>query len=290
MLIQEMLSSLDIHLLSVGRTRPGPEWNFLNVNSFYSRLLCVLEGEAFIRHHGREYRIGPNELHLVPCYTSADYFCPSRFDHYYVTFTSRAFGGVDICSIQEYEYQRQARRLDIEFLEQLLALNPSAELPVIDPALARYRQYHEERRNSYHDRPPEIHLDNMAFLSLLLSPFLATGKNISGNTGSMRLSAFYRYVEENLHRPITIQDLAEHLGMTPNYLSDWLSRNYRFRPVEYINRRRVEEAQQHLIVSRKSIKEICHEVGFSSVSYFSRVFRKQTGMTATQYRSLYEQG
>lgn len=287
MLIQEMLSSLDIHLLSIGRANSGKEWNYRNVNNFYNRLLLVLDGEATISHHGREYQLGPNDLHLVPCYVSVNYLCPNKFDHYYITFTSRAFGGVDICSIQEYDYQRKARARDHDFFEQMLSLNPTSELPVKDPTLGLYRQYHEEQFRTYHEKSARIHLDNMSYISLLLSPFITSRVVEDSRGNARRLFAFLCYVEEHLHHPISIKDVADHLAVTPNYLSDWLASQFRFRPVEYINRRRIEEAQKQLIITRKSIKEISYDLGFSSVSYFSRVFKAQTGVAASRYRSLY---
>ena len=287
MLIHELLSSLDIHLLSAGRTRSGRDWHHRNVNSFYSRMFLVTAGEAKVIHHGREYQMGAGDMHLAPCYCSTDYICDDWFDSYYITFTSRAFGGIDICSIQEYEYQRKARELDWKFMEELLQLNPGRELPTVNPFTTLYRKYHEEQSRSYHERPPAIHLENMSYITLLLTPFLSTGMNLESKGTSTRLFAFLRYVEENLHRPITIKDIADELRMAPNYLSDWLAKEFRIRPVEYINLRRIEEAQLRLITSRKSVKEVAFELGFSSVSYFSRVFKAHTGTTASRYRSLY---
>lgn len=288
MLIHELISSLDIHLLAVGQADAGAEWNYRNVNNFYNRLLFCLDGEAVVHHQGREYRLQRGDLHMIPCYTPADYVCRSSFSHYYATFTSRAFGGVDICSFQEYDCQRKARDEDLIFFERLIALNPFSELPVRDPFLVRYRQYHEERSRTYHEKPPRLHLENMSYVSLLLAPFLFAGPKQHERWNSPRLLTFLSYVEEHLNQPISMQEVAKQLGVAPNYLSDWLAKNFRIRPVDYVNRRRVEEAQHQLIATAKSIKEIGHDVGFSSVSYFSRVFRKQTGMTASRYRSLYE--
>ncbi len=289
MLIHELLSSLDIHLLAFGKVHCESEWNYRQVNNYYNRILLVLDGETSVTHHGQEYLLSGGSIHLIPCYTSADYICNSAgFDTYYLHFTSRTIGGLDVCRIQDYTWQREAREIDHSICEQLQDLNPDSQLPVADPSLNQYQLYHDKLADTYHQIPPELHLENMAYISLLLAPFLATGIG-SGTTldEGRRLHAFAAYVEENLHRPIRLEEVADILNITPNYLSDWLFKLLRIRPVEYINRRRIEEAQQLLISREQSIKEIAARLGFSSATYFARVFKDQVGLPASRYRSLY---
>lgn len=287
MLTLDMISSLDIHLLSAGRITTGTEWKYRQVNSFYNRLFLTVAGEAFVSHHGREYRLSPGTVHLTPCFTAHDYRCEQSVENYYITFTSRAVGNLDIFSIQEYNYEHSAGERDHSSFESLLSLNPEIALPVGNPAHALYRQYHEKQLSNYHNIEPQLHMENAAYISLLLAPFIATGKNEELRGDSQRLLKFIHYIENNLQHVITVEEIAAHLDMTPNYLSDWLARHFRFRPIEYINRRRTEEAQQQLVATKKSISEISFDVGFSSPSYFSRVFKNQTGMSASRYRSLY---
>lgn len=290
MLIHEILSSLDIRLLAFGKIRSGHEWNYRGVNNYYNRLILIQDGTTTVTHHGLEYQLSAGSIHLIPCYTSADYVCSSStgFNQYYLHFTSRAFGGLDICKIQEYDYQRKARELDYSFFEQLHRLNPQRELPALDPSVHLYRLHHDELQEKYHTMPPHLYLENMAYISLILAPFLATGTTAStSRSESKRLYTFAAYVEKNLHRSFNIKEIADALDLSPNYLSDWLFKLLKVRPTEYINRRRIEEAQQLLISSEKSIKEIAHQLGFTSSTYFARVFKDQLGISATRYRALY---
>ena len=287
MLIHDLLSSLDIHLLAFGLCHCGSEWNYHNVNDNYNRLWLISDGEATVMHHGREYQLPAGSIHLMPCYTSADLICKSSgFDAYYIHFTSRTVGGLDICRIQEYTWQRRARAIDYFFIEQLQLLNPNSNVPVKDPSDYSYQLYHNKQAETYQQRSPAFHMENMAYISLLLAPFIATGSTATQAEGR-RMHAFATYVEENIHRPITLGDIADALDLTPGYLSDWLFKLLRIRPIEYINRRRVEEAQQLLISDKLSIKEISAQLGFSSAAYFSRVFKNQVGLPASRYRSLY---
>ena len=38
---------------------------------------------------------------------------------------------------------------------------------------------------------------------------------------------------------LSVEGIAEHFGLAPNYLSDWLAKHYEFRPVEYVTRRHI---------------------------------------------------
>ena len=53
--------------------------------------------------------------------------------------------------------------------------------------------------------------------------------------------------------------------------------------IDYINHKRVEEAKLYLQRGNKSITEIAFLVGFNDLNYFSRVFKKFTSLTPSQY-------
>ncbi|MCD8329365.1 MAG: helix-turn-helix transcriptional regulator, partial [Lachnospiraceae bacterium] len=84
-------------------------------------------------------------------------------------------------------------------------------------------------------------------------------------------------------------EVAEHIGISPSYLSE------RFREVTgesfiaCLNRYRVEQAKLLLATSSVSVGEIGFLCGFHSAQNFSRVFRKYTGTTPSQYRTRNQQ-
>lgn len=288
MFFDDLLSSLDIHLLAVGRRHVGREWNFQNINSYYNRLIWVRNGTVVLNHNGKSYEVEAGTVHLVPCYTSVDYLSNAgQADLNYIHFTSRALGGLDVCRLREYHWQREANDVDCFAFEQLLKTNPSSELPVVNPAIPLYRRYHENAQEHYHELDPGLHLQNMAYISLMLAPFLSTVDSTTATRGeSRRMIEFATYVEDNLHLPFGLNEVATALGVNPNYLSDWLFRIIGTRPVDYITNRRIEEAQLLLISTDREVKEIAYQVGFSSPTYFARVFRKKLGVTASRYRRL----
>jgi YesN/AraC family two-component response regulator len=55
-------------------------------------------------------------------------------------------------------------------------------------------------------------------------------------------------------------------------------------PIQYINRRRIEKAQQLLLSSDDSLYRIAAQVGFADVYYFSRLFKQYVGLAPSYYQ------
>jgi AraC-like DNA-binding protein len=92
------------------------------------------------------------------------------------------------------------------------------------------------------------------------------------------------YIHEHYADPITRTDLAQHVALTEDYLTACFRKELGVTPITYINRFRVKQAQELLHETLRPVTEIAREVGFSDSGYFSRVFRREVGLSPTAYR------
>ena len=92
------------------------------------------------------------------------------------------------------------------------------------------------------------------------------------------------YVHQKYLEPLTRHDLARYMGMSDDYLTYCFRQELGITPIAYLNRYRVIQAKRLLKETSKSITEIALDVGFSDSGYFSRVFRKEVGMSPDAYR------
>jgi AraC-like DNA-binding protein len=92
------------------------------------------------------------------------------------------------------------------------------------------------------------------------------------------------YIHEHYADPISRTDLAQHVALSEDYLTACFRKELGVTPITYINRFRVHQAQQLLLHTGKSVTEIARDVGFSDSGYFSRVFRREVGLSPTGYR------
>jgi AraC-like DNA-binding protein len=92
------------------------------------------------------------------------------------------------------------------------------------------------------------------------------------------------YIHERYTDPISRADLAQHVALSDDYLTFCFRKEFGVTPIAYLNRYRVNQAKHLLSNTHKSITEIALEVGFSDSGYFSRIFRREVGVSPTAYR------
>jgi len=78
--------------------------------------------------------------------------------------------------------------------------------------------------------------------------------------------------------------LAKQVGMTPSYLSKQFRGEMQISIGDYINRAKIEAAQNMLLYSEYSLTEIANYLDYSSQSYFIQIFRQVVGITPGKYR------
>ena len=106
-----------------------------------------------------------------------------------------------------------------------------------------------------------------------------------GGMGSPRLTNMMTYIEEHLTDRITLQDVADAVGLSRNYACRVFKDELGITMNEFIVQERVEEARRLLTDDNLQISEIAERLQFCSQSYFTQCFRKLTGKTPNEYRT-----
>ncbi|MBQ8922405.1 MAG: helix-turn-helix domain-containing protein [Oscillospiraceae bacterium] len=107
----------------------------------------------------------------------------------------------------------------------------------------------------------------------------------SGKKYTKTMLAVLDYISDHLHERILITDLAEAVSRTAPYLSRMFKQEMGMPVSEYISRKKIEAAANMLQFSDFSALDISNYLGFSSQSYFIKLFRRQIGLTPKEYRS-----
>ena len=93
-----------------------------------------------------------------------------------------------------------------------------------------------------------------------------------------------RYVLNNIESNISLQDTAEHVGVSAGYLSTIFKKEYNQSFVDFVNATKIEHACRLLEGKDLMIMEIAYRLGYENAYYFSKVFRKYMGMSPTDYQ------
>lgn len=107
----------------------------------------------------------------------------------------------------------------------------------------------------------------------------------SGYSASVKKSI--AFIEENYHMNITLQDVAEYVAISKNYLSMLFKQETGINFVTYLNQYRIQKAKQLLTTTNMKIYEIADSIGFYSPYYFSKIFKEVTKMQCKEYRDKY---
>jgi transcriptional regulator GlxA family with amidase domain len=91
------------------------------------------------------------------------------------------------------------------------------------------------------------------------------------------------YMLEHLKADLSVEALAERIGMSPRHFSRVCLREMKMNPGQFVDRLRVEAAQQMIDSSSMGLKEIADDCGFGSADSMRRTFQRVIGITAGEY-------
>lgn len=103
------------------------------------------------------------------------------------------------------------------------------------------------------------------------------------NTNLSKFIEFKLVVETHLTAQPSINAIAEKLALTTNSLYRIVKEYAGTSPKDYFINRLMAEAQRKLRYSNTSVKELAYELGFNDPDYFSRLFKKSTGKSASEF-------
>ena len=92
------------------------------------------------------------------------------------------------------------------------------------------------------------------------------------------------YLHQNYAESISRRDIAKHVGITEDHLTFCFRQEVGITPILYLQRYRINQAKRLLKDTAQSITEIAFNVGFSDSGYFSRIFRRETGISPEKFR------
>ncbi len=187
-------------------------------------------------------------------------------------------------------YDRQRHHLRLPFCQLLSHLAekdvPSIEFPVELPE-PTFQLVHDDFIDILHLllRNPEHKLAvTTAFLKLVdhLTEFLTCSQE--GAILPEHVRAIQEYLLRHLDRPVSVAELSDLVYLTPNHLVRSFREHMGCGPIQWHIAQRLEKAKHYLIASSWRISKIAEETGFSSVYYFSRMFRQKVGLSPSEYR------
>ncbi|NOU97853.1 helix-turn-helix domain-containing protein [Paenibacillus sp. LMG 31456] len=262
--LADLLQNLQIHVMDAHLTQCIESWRLHNFTPAYNKLYWILNGEGWIKIGDQELHPRPGQLCLLPAHSQQSYSVTSNLPYfkYWCHFTAH-IGSFDLfqwLDIPLYMKVSNAEQMTTWFKE-LVAL--------------------------FHDSALTSRLREKAILLQIISCYLESVPvhMLQQRTEEMdRLDQLQRFIEHNLHKSITVEQMAKSVHFHPNYLIKYFKKHFGMPPAKYMQRKRMDKAKFLLTTTSLSMKEVAEQTGFENTNHFTKSFRKETGFPPTEYR------
>lgn len=94
-----------------------------------------------------------------------------------------------------------------------------------------------------------------------------------------------KYIEQNYAKPLTLESLAEEFYLSPGYLCRLFKQKVGINFLDYLNMVRISRAKHLLLTTNLRVYEVGNLCGFADMNYFTKAFKKATGVTPTYFRN-----
>ena len=122
------------------------------------------------------------------------------------------------------------------------------------------------------------------WLSMIMERFTDYVFNLTNVKNKDVIFKSIDYISKNYMKKITLEDVAAHVYLSPSYFSKIFKEEMDVNFNAYLNYVRIEMSKKLLLDPSISMVEVSNLVGFEDQSYFSKVFKKMTGLNPKKYR------
>lgn len=263
-ILKEYLANLNIQIQIASYIRCPRSWRDDNFIPDYHRFYYILDGEGWLKVGNQEFHPQPGELYWLPAGVKQGYstISDNTFLKYWCHFTT-----------------------DINTFDILHFLKLPVFIKIGDNKIDIL---FKELVKNYSDNSYFSTLQSKANLLQIISYYLKNAPadqiNLRRADDIQKIFRVLKYIEKNITRDISLEELADILHYHPNYFSNFFKTHLGKSPISYLNQLRINKARKMLLASKLEVKEIGFKVGFNSISYFSRYFKKETGLSPSEFR------
>jgi len=274
-------------LLHVDCVRLDEQWNYAHVVSPYFRIYYIDDGEGFIISAKEKCKLEKGYLYIIPSFTLCHLYCDHYLSQHFLHFFEESPKGLSLFENNRKVIKVPARDIDVVNFKRLLEINPGRGINRSDNPKVYERNVYYKRYQELNSLVSDAFLiETQGIIYQLISRFIGSGQFSSGDSHPMpsKILESISHIQQNLKNHLTVSSLAKNANLHQDYFSRLFLRYTGERPLNYIHMKRIERAQYLIATTQLSYTQIAEDTGFETLPYFSKIFKKVTGLTPGEYR------
>lgn len=224
-------------------------------------LMFIQRGTLTLEYDGKTENAVSGDFILLDCYRPHIYYSNTGWESLWLHFDG---------PVARAHYELITRKFGHIF-------TLSTPYPVLDKMAALYRTF-------LRSTPAKEAMISKLITDILTLLLLYTPSISSSSDHARIIKDILCYIQGHYTENISVQQLADRARLSQYHFSRIFKKETSFSPHEYIRNIRINTAKYLLKTTRRPIKDICFDTGFSNVSVFCTAFKKMTGLTPAEYR------
>lgn len=183
-----------------------------------------------------------------------------------------------LSAFDKFEYAKRA--VSVHALEYVL--KPYSEHDLLHAVERAMLEYGDEMEAAYPD--PE---ESGEYSSEKQNSHGADASEDTITRLGVMVNMVEEYIRDNYSYDISMQDAARAVNYSETYFCKMFKQRYGLSFTAYLTEYRMREAKKLLLQPTVNVREVGEKVGYTDATYFSRVFRRHTGMSPSEYRNAF---
>ena len=252
-------SQFPIIIENIGVTYPNPKYRISRTNNDMFIFEYILSGSGYVEVNGETFKVSANDVYIIEPGQDHTYYSDSKnpFKKIWINFYSDIFTEI-------FKSFGLTNKIVFKNTETLELFEEIQNLKKI---------------SNFSD---DIRYEIAPIIFKILCKLAMNSNKLVTISKTAKLTK--RYIDESLYSNLTIEDIAKQINLSKAHIIRDFSKNYGISPYNYLINQKIAVAKKMLLLHNMNISEISSQLGFDNPNYFSKLFKKKTGISPLQYR------
>ena len=252
-------SSFPVIIENIGITYPNPRYRVSRTNNDMFIFEYILSGSGYIEVNSEKFKVSTNDVYIIEPGQDHTYYSDPKnpFKKIWINFYSDIFKEIfNSFGLSGKTVFKNSETL--ELFEQIQNL---------------------KKVSNFSD---DLCYEIAPILFKILCKLAMNSSTLITVSKTAKLTK--KYIDDNIYTNISIDDIADNLRLSKAHIIRDFTKNYGISPYNYIIEQKIALAKKMLVLHNMNITEISNQLGFEDTNYFSKFFKKKTGISPSQYR------